>query len=61
MHPAEALTRRHCLRLAAGSALGLNLGGLLTAQAASGSQSAAKPISACILIFYYGFSLMSLV
>jgi hypothetical protein len=54
METTPALTRRHCLRLAAGSALSLNLGGLLTAQAASGSPSAAKPIRACILIFYYG-------
>jgi len=46
------LTRRRLLEFSAGGYLGLNLGGLWTAQA---SAVATKPsIRACILIFYYG-------
>jgi hypothetical protein len=54
MQSAHFLSRRHALKFAAGGALGLNLGGLLAAQVAGASASAAKPIRACILIFYYG-------
>jgi hypothetical protein len=42
------------LQVAAGGVLGLNLGGLLQAQVASGSLAARQPIKSCILIFYYG-------
>jgi len=54
MHPPQSVSRRHWLQVAGGGALGLNLGGLLTAQAASVSASNIKPIRSCILIFYYG-------
>ncbi len=52
--PASHVSRRQVLQAAAGSTLGLNLGGLLAAQAANGSSTAAKPIRSCIVIFYYG-------
>lgn len=49
------VTRRGLLQFGAKGYLGLNLGGLWTAQAAAlGAFSEAKPIKACILIFYYG-------
>ena len=51
---AHQLTRRQALQVAAGGALGLNLGGLLQARAAVASPSDRKPIKSCILIFYYG-------
>ena len=54
MDLAGTLSRRQWLRIAGGGALGLNLGGLLHAQAVSHAPAAAKPISSCILIFYYG-------
>lgn len=53
--PAAFLTRRQLLQLGGASYLGLNLGGLWRAQAASREPAAAsRPIRACILIFYYG-------
>ncbi|HJZ54911.1 MAG TPA: DUF1501 domain-containing protein [Gemmataceae bacterium] len=54
--PVAALTRRRLLEFT-GTALGLSLGGLWRAQAASPTPTApptAKPIRACILVFYYG-------
>ena len=49
-------SRRRLIQLgAAGGYMGLNLGGLWRAQASIGSEAiSAKPIRACILIFYYG-------
>lgn len=49
-------SRRRLIQLgAAGGYMGLNLGGLWRAQASIGSEAiTAKPIRACILIFYYG-------
>jgi hypothetical protein len=53
--PANVLTRRRLLEFAGGGYLSLNLGGLWQAQAASRNATpGAKPIRACILIFYYG-------
>lgn len=53
--PAAFLTRRQLLQLGGAGTLGLNLGGLWQAQAASGEPApASRPIRACILIFYYG-------
>jgi len=54
MHPPQSISRRRWLQLAGSGALGLNLGGLLKAQAASVPANNIKPIRACILIFYYG-------
>ncbi len=54
MSRSKPVSRRDCLRVACGTALGLNLGGLIKAQAASETPTTAKPIRACILIFYYG-------
>jgi hypothetical protein len=51
---ASHVSRRRVLQAAAGSTLGLNLGGLLAAQAASSKPTTAKPIRSCIVIFYYG-------
>lgn len=50
------MSRRRLIQLASASGyLGLNLGGLLRAQASIGSEAnTGKPIRACILIFYYG-------
>jgi hypothetical protein len=50
----EVLTRRRLLQFGLGGYLGLNLGGLWRAQAASRRPAAARPISSCILLFYYG-------
>jgi hypothetical protein len=54
----KTVTRRHLLHLAGSSCLGLNLAGLLRAQADGPlPQPAASPaarIKACIFIFYYG-------
>ena len=54
MSQSSAMSRRQCLHGLGGGALGLSLGGLLHAQAAGGGPTTAKPIRACILIFYYG-------
>jgi hypothetical protein len=49
------LTRRQLLQFAGGGYLGLNLGGLWQAQAASTKPPpGVGPIRACILVFYYG-------
>src|SRR6185295_1424623 len=59
-HPARVLTRRRLLQFAGGGYLGLNLGGLWQAQAAAPAIASptvavsAKPVRACILVFYYG-------
>jgi hypothetical protein len=51
----EVLTRRRLLEFGFGGCLGLNLGGLWQAQAANSKLAdARRPISACILVFYYG-------
>lgn len=64
MNPALAhLTRRRFVQLGTGGYLGLNLGGLLRAEALTGSVSSEtravlpaslKPLKSCVLIFYYG-------
>jgi hypothetical protein len=52
---AKGLTRRGLIQFAGASYLGLDLGGLWQAQAATEKQPAPKkPIRACILVFYYG-------
>jgi len=58
--PLDRLNRRHVLQVA-GSAVGLNLAGLLQAQAGQAQSAAAanKPVAAssiksCIIVFYYG-------
>src|SRR5262249_40530379 len=49
------LSRRRLLHLSAGGALGLNLGGLLRAEAATPRAAPAEArIRACIVVFYYG-------
>ena len=48
------LTRRRLIQLGGTGYLGLNLGGLLGAQAAGADVTAAMPIRSCILLFYYG-------
>jgi hypothetical protein len=54
-NPSEVLTRRRLLQFGLGGYLGLNLGGWWQAQAANPRPAAAtRPISACILLFYYG-------
>ncbi len=54
----DTLTRRRLVQLGAGGYLGLNLGGVWRAEAASGSSAVLsgglKPLKACILVFYYG-------
>jgi hypothetical protein len=54
----HAMSRRQLLQLAGGGYLGLNLGGLLRAEAAQAEVSRlpmrAAKIRSCILIFYYG-------
>ncbi len=54
----QILTRRRLLQLGGWGYLGLNLGGLLRAQAAMGDETKSRPAAAkirsCILIFYYG-------
>ncbi|MDB5312834.1 MAG: hypothetical protein JWO38_7036 [Gemmataceae bacterium] len=53
--PAPTLTRRHLLKVAGGTTLGLNLTGGKPARAAGPSPAALRPpIRACILVFYYG-------
>lgn len=53
--PAYLPSRRQFLHLGVGGYLGLNLGGLWKAQAASGKiDNGLKPLRACILLFYYG-------
>ena len=55
LDPIAVLTRRRLLQFAGGSYVGLNLGGLWQAQAASRNPTPTeKPVRACILIFYYG-------
>ncbi len=57
LDPAEILSRRQLIQLGVGGYMGLNLGGLLRAQAASPAvpaETGLKPIKACILLFYYG-------
>lgn len=46
------LTRRKLIQFTGG--MGLNLGGLLQAQASGMIQTTSSPIKACILVFYYG-------
>jgi hypothetical protein len=48
------LSRRRLIQLGGAGYLGLNLGGLLRAQAAGAEVNGARPIRACILLFYYG-------
>jgi hypothetical protein len=48
------LTRRRLLEFGGAGYLGLNLGGLWRARAASRAPAADAPIRACVLIFYYG-------
>jgi hypothetical protein len=53
--PVTLLTRRRLLEVAGTGYLGLNLGGLWGARAAvAAPPTAARPIRACILVFYYG-------
>jgi hypothetical protein len=54
MDSVRMLSRRRWLQLTGGGAVGLNLGGLLHAQAAEIASPARQPIKACILVFYYG-------
>ncbi len=61
LDPVNVLTRRRLLQFGGGGLLGLNLGGLWQARAASSNPAQAVspaqapgPIRACILIFYYG-------
>ncbi|HKB05508.1 MAG TPA: DUF1501 domain-containing protein [Gemmataceae bacterium] len=56
MHdPTTVLTRRRLLELSGAGYLGLNLGGLWTAQAASPKPAdGPPPVRACILVFLYG-------
>jgi hypothetical protein len=51
--PMSTLTRRHLLKLG-GSALGLGIGDSSRARTAIPTPTSAKPIRACILVFYYG-------
>ena len=54
----ESLTRRRLVQLGAGGYLGLNLGGVWRAEAASSPSvplpGSLRPLKACILVFYYG-------
>jgi uncharacterized protein (DUF1501 family) len=50
----NTLSRRRLLQFGVGSYLGLNLGGLWQAQAARPTNTEARPIKACILVFLYG-------
>ena len=54
----DTLTRRRLVQLGAGGYLGLNLGGVWRAAAASSPSvplpGSLKPLKACILVFYYG-------
>jgi hypothetical protein len=53
--PSSLLTRRRLLEIAGGGYLGLNLGGLWQARAASPpAATRLPPIRACVLVFYYG-------
>src|SRR5262245_46112753 len=53
--PGHALTRRRLLQLAGWGGLGLNLGGLLRAQAARSEKEPDRAkIKACILVVWYG-------
>jgi hypothetical protein len=53
--PVDALTRRGLLEFGGIGALGLSLGGLWRARAATPVLTATrKPLRACILVFYYG-------
>lgn len=55
IHPISTLTRRRLIQFGAGGYLGLNLGGLWQAHAASATRENGLPsIKACILVFYYG-------
>ena len=55
IHPISTLTRRRLIQFGAGGYLGLNLGGLWQAHAASATrENGLPPIKACILVFYYG-------
>jgi hypothetical protein len=54
LDPVAVLTRRRLVQLAGGG-LGLHLGGLWRAQAAAPAPpEGARPVRACILLFYYG-------
>jgi hypothetical protein len=50
----ESLSRRALLRIGGLGALGLNLPGLLRAEAALPARRSGSPIRSCILVFYYG-------
>ena len=54
----DTLTRRRLVQLGAGGYLGLNLGGVWRAEAASSPSvplpGSLRPLKACILVFYYG-------
>ncbi len=53
-NPIFNFTRRSLIQLGGTSYLGLNLGGLLGAQAAGAELPSVKSIRSCILLFYYG-------
>ena len=54
----DTLSRRRLVQLGAGGYLGLNLGGVMRAEAASGASEplpgSLQPLKSCILVFYYG-------
>ena len=54
MNPKQPFNRRQALKLATGGYLGLNLGGLLSAQSTLAAQAEKSKIRSCIVIFYYG-------
>jgi Protein of unknown function (DUF1501) len=54
MSGTSGLSRRQFIPCFGAGALGLSLGGLLQAQAASTAPVGVKPLRACIMIFYYG-------
>ena len=54
MNPKQPFNRRQALKLATGGYLGLNLGGLLSAQSTLAAQAEMSKIRSCIVIFYYG-------
>ena len=54
MNTGQQFNRRQALKLGTASYLGLNLGGLLSAQSTLAAQSERSKIRSCIVIFYYG-------
>ena len=54
MSPKQPFNRREALKLATGGYLGLNLGGLLSAQSTLAAQAEKSKIRSCIVLFYYG-------